>query len=49
MKFGAEFLRSGFGLRVSNLPSGTWDIVVYIWPSGASGFTDVRVVRVTVP
>ena len=46
--FGAEFLRSGFHLGVNDLPPGTWDVVVSIWPSGGNGFTDGRV-RVTVP
>jgi hypothetical protein len=47
--FGAGFVTSGFHLGVTGLPSGTWDIAVYIWPTGGTDFSAVRVVRVTVP
>jgi hypothetical protein len=47
--FGSAYLSSGFNLAVTNLPAGTWDIEVFIWPTGATTFTTTKVVRVTVP
>jgi hypothetical protein len=47
--FGSTYATTGFNLGVTNLPSGTWDIAVFIWPTGASTFTTTRVVRITVP
>ena len=47
--YGSAYGTSGFNLAVPSLASGTWDITVFIWPSGASGFTTARVVRITIP
>jgi hypothetical protein len=47
--YGSQAAASGFNLAVPNLPSGTWDLVVSIWPKGATTFTTTRVVRITIP
>ena len=47
--FGPSYTNSGFGLAVSGLASGTWDLAVFPFAAGASGFGDARVVRVTIP
>jgi hypothetical protein len=47
--FGPGFDSTGFNLDVNSLPPGTWDIAVFIWPTGASTFTTTKVVRVSVP
>jgi hypothetical protein len=47
--FGAAYTNSGFGLAVNSLPSGTWDIAIFPFAAGASGFDSARIVRVTVP
>jgi hypothetical protein len=47
--FGSAYANSGFNLLVNTLPSGTWDIQVFIWPTSATTFTTTRVVRITIP
>ena len=47
--FGPSYANSGYGLAVSGLASGTWDLAVFPFAAGASGFGDARVVRVTIP
>ncbi len=44
--FGSQFTPSGYNLRVANLPSGTWDIVVYVHSSVSGAFDAAQVVRV---
>ena len=47
--YGDAYESSGFYLPGATLPSGTWDITVFLWPAGANGFTTARVVRITIP
>ncbi len=47
--FGAEYEATGFGLNVTGLPSGTWDLAVFPLAHGAAAFGPARIVRVTVP
>jgi hypothetical protein len=46
--FGARFASSGYAIAVTDLPTGTYDIVVYAHSSATNGFAIARVVRVTV-
>src|SRR5262249_52991002 len=46
--FGSAYLNSGFNMIAKDLPSGTWDITVFIWPTGATTFTTTKVVRITI-
>jgi hypothetical protein len=46
--FGAQFLRSGFGLLAAGLAPGTWDIVLSGHSTISGGFDFARTVRVTV-
>jgi hypothetical protein len=43
-----DYGSSGFNLLAS-LPSGTWDVTVFVWPTGAPGWADARVVRIVIP
>jgi glucose/arabinose dehydrogenase len=44
--FGAQFTFSGYNLGVNGLPTGTWDIVVYVHSSVSGAFDAAQVVRV---
>jgi hypothetical protein len=46
--FGPNAQRSGFGLNVTGLPAGVYDIVVYVHSTLTGTFNNVQVVRVTV-
>jgi glucose/arabinose dehydrogenase len=46
--FGAQFTSSGFGLVVSGLAPGSYQITVYGWVTTAGGFAVARTVNVTV-
>jgi hypothetical protein len=46
--FGARFTRSGFGIAVTGLPPGTYDIVVYAHSEATGTFNQAQAVRVTV-
>jgi hypothetical protein len=46
--FGARFARSGFGLRVTGLPPGDYDIVVYAHSVASGSFNQAQGVRVKV-
>ena len=46
--FGPNSQRSGFGLYVSGLPAGLYDIAVFVHSSVTGTFNQVQVVRVTV-
>ncbi len=45
--FGSPFTPSGYNIRVTSLPVGTWDIVVYVHSSVSGVFEVAQVVRVT--
>jgi hypothetical protein len=47
--FGARFTNSGYGLNVSGLGAGTYDLAVYGRSTVTGTFNQVRVVRVIVP
>jgi hypothetical protein len=46
--FGERFTRSGYGLIVSDLAPGTYDLAVFAWSSVLQQFAPAQVVRVTV-
>ena len=46
--FGPQFTPSGFGLSVSGLPPGNYQLLVFGWVTASGGFTIVRSVNVTV-
>jgi hypothetical protein len=46
--FGPQFLNSGFGLVITTLPSGQYDLAVMMQSAVTGTFNAVRVVRVTV-
>ena len=46
--FGDRFLRSGYGLTVQGLPSGTYDIAVFAYSTVLGRFAPAKTVRVTV-
>jgi hypothetical protein len=46
--FGARFSRSGFGLAVTGMPPGTYDIVVYAHSEATGTFNQAQAVRVNV-
>ena len=46
--FGERFGESGFGLTVSALPPGTYDLAVFAWSTAVGRFLPATVVRVTV-
>jgi hypothetical protein len=46
--YGAQFATSGYGLTITTLPPGTYDIVVFSQSSVTGTFNNARVVRVTV-
>ncbi len=45
---GDQFVESGFGLAVSGLLPGTYDLAVFAWSNVADDYVPARVVRVTV-
>ena len=47
--FGERFTASGYGLMVSHLPPGTYDVAVFAWSTAQGGFAPAKVVRVIVP
>ncbi len=47
--FGAQFAGAGYGLAVTNLPRGSWYLVVYAQSSVSGQFDAVAVVFVTIP
>jgi hypothetical protein len=47
-KYGTQFTNAGFGLTVTGLAPGTYDLAVYPWSDALGGFLDARVVRVVV-
>lgn len=47
--FGDRFLRSGYGLIVQGLPSGTYDIAVFAYSTVLGRFAPAKTVRVIVP
>jgi hypothetical protein len=46
--FGARFLRSGYGITVDSLPSGSYDLAVFAWSTATGGFVPASVTRVVV-
>jgi hypothetical protein len=46
--FGAHFRDSGYGIVVSTLPPGTYDIAVFAYSTVTYAFTSAKVVRVTI-
>ena len=46
--FGTQFTASGFGLRITGLPPGGYQFIVFGWVAAANGFTLVRSVNVTI-
>ncbi|MCL4535500.1 MAG: hypothetical protein M1370_10130 [Bacteroidetes bacterium] len=46
--YGSRFTNSGFELRATGLPPGTYDITAFAYSTVARSFNDARVVRVTV-
>jgi hypothetical protein len=46
--YGDEFLGSGYGLFVSSLPPGTYDLAVFASSALTGGFAPAKLVRVTV-
>jgi hypothetical protein len=46
--FGSQFNPSGFGLTISGLPPGNYQLVAFAWVAAAGGFTLARSVNVTV-
>ena len=46
--FGDRFLRSGYGLTVHGLPTGTYDIAVFAYSTVLGRFAPAKTVRVTV-
>jgi hypothetical protein len=46
--YGARFGTSGYGIVVSTLPPGTYDLAVFAYSTVENTFTPARVVRVTV-
>jgi hypothetical protein len=46
--YGARFADSGYGIIVSTLPPGTYDIAVFAYSTVVNNFTPAKVVRVTV-
>ena len=46
--YGARFSDSGYGIIVSTLPPGTYDIAVFSYSTVVNNFTPAKVVRVTV-
>jgi hypothetical protein len=45
---GDRFRESGYGLIVTDLPPGTYDLAVFAWSTARQGFLPATVVRVTV-
>jgi hypothetical protein len=45
---GARFLGSGYGLTVSVLAAGTYDLAVFAWQTASGTFLPARTVRITV-
>jgi hypothetical protein len=46
--YGDRFANSGYGLIVSSLPPGTYDIAVFSFSTVLNNFTPAKVVRITV-
>lgn len=46
--FGERFRKSGYGLHVSALPPGAYDLAVFAWSTASNGFAPAKVVRVVV-
>jgi hypothetical protein len=46
--YGNQFRDSGYGLEVSDLPAGTYDLAVFAWSNVTGGFVPASTVRVTV-
>ena len=44
----AQFTASGYNLRVTNLPAGTWDLAVYAHSAVSGAFDNAATVRMTV-
>jgi hypothetical protein len=46
--YGTQFRASGYGLSVSDLPAGTYDVAVFAWSNVVGGFVPASTVRVNV-
>jgi hypothetical protein len=47
-EYGARFGDVGYGLVVSTLPPGTYDVAVFVYSTVLNTFTAAKVVRITV-
>ena len=46
--YGDRFAKSGYGIRVTGLAPGTYDIAVFAYSTVTGGFVPAKTVRVTV-
>lgn len=46
--YGDQFRESSYGMVISGLPHGNYDLAVFAWSMAAGGFVPAKVVRVTV-
>jgi hypothetical protein len=47
--FGDQFRQSGFGVTITDLPPGTYDLALFPWSIARGGFLPATVVRVPIP
>ena len=46
--YGAQFLTSGFGIVVTGLPPGTYDLALFPWSTAHDGFLSATVARLVI-
>jgi hypothetical protein len=46
--YGDQFLNSGYGLFIRNLPPGTYDLALFPWSSSKHDFLDAHLTRIVV-